>query len=168
MINAIDIGNKISIEREKLGISQTELSQLVYVTPQAISKWENGQSIPSIEVLAMLTKLFGVSVDDLLFPVSSELEALFKQHSREYVVELVLSGKIDFEFEEHLHLFSNEERLIIVKHYIVNKKDIDVSSFWHLLSIYERVYVYDRLDGYEKEKLMLTMSEKKLLRRRER
>jgi transcriptional regulator with XRE-family HTH domain len=166
MINAVEIGNRISIEREKLGITQTELSSLVYVTPQAISKWENGQSIPSVDILARLTILFGITVEELLFSSETEIETLFEGRSREYVMSLILSNRVTFSFEEHIHLFSGEERQILLKFFAERDEELDVDSFWHLLSIDERIYLYEMLTQKQKNRLMLSTVEVKLIKRR--
>ena len=60
-------GNKICSLREKAGLTQKELAQKLNVSDKAISKWENGRSIPRIETLEEMSKLFGVSTNELLF-----------------------------------------------------------------------------------------------------
>lgn len=52
--------------RKKNGWSQEELAELMNVSRQAISKWEGAQSIPSLDKILTLSKLFGVSTDFLL------------------------------------------------------------------------------------------------------
>ncbi len=52
--------------RNKAGLSQDELAEKVYVTRQAVSRWENGETIPNTETLKMLSKLFNVSINTLL------------------------------------------------------------------------------------------------------
>ena len=52
--------------RNKKGLSQDELAEKVYVTRQAVSRWENGETIPSTETLKLLSKLFDVSINTLL------------------------------------------------------------------------------------------------------
>ena len=52
--------------RNKAGLSQDELAEKVYVTRQAVSRWENGETIPNTETLKMLSKLFDVSINTLL------------------------------------------------------------------------------------------------------
>ncbi len=52
--------------RTKKGLSQDELAEKVYVTRQAVSRWENGETIPNIETLKLLSKLFDVSINTLL------------------------------------------------------------------------------------------------------
>ncbi len=52
--------------RTKRGLSQDELAEKVYVTRQAVSRWENGETTPNTETLKLLSKLFDVSINTLL------------------------------------------------------------------------------------------------------
>lgn len=52
--------------RTKKGLSQDELAEKVYVTRQAVSRWENGETTPNTETLKRLSKLFDVSINTLL------------------------------------------------------------------------------------------------------
>ena len=52
--------------RTKYGLSQDELAEKVYVTRQAVSRWENGETTPNVETLKLLSKLFDVSINTLL------------------------------------------------------------------------------------------------------
>ena len=52
--------------RTKNGLSQEELAEKVFVTRQAVSRWENGETTPNTETLKLLSKLFDVSINTLL------------------------------------------------------------------------------------------------------
>lgn len=52
--------------RSKNGMSQDELAEKVFVTRQAVSRWENGETVPNTETLKLLSKLFDVSINTLL------------------------------------------------------------------------------------------------------
>ena len=52
--------------RTKNGFSQDELAEKVFVTRQAVSRWENGETTPNIETLKLLSKVFDVSINTLL------------------------------------------------------------------------------------------------------
>ncbi len=52
--------------RTEKGLSQEELAEKIYVTRQAVSRWENGDTIPNTETLKLLSKLFDVSINTLL------------------------------------------------------------------------------------------------------
>lgn len=59
-------GRAISACRQELGLSQQELAQLMNVTHQAVSKWENGAALPDTAILLALSKLFDVTMEALL------------------------------------------------------------------------------------------------------
>ena len=61
-------GNKRHILElhKKRGLSQDELATKVMVTRQAVSRWENGETIPNMETLKLLSKEFNVSINKLL------------------------------------------------------------------------------------------------------
>lgn len=52
--------------RTKRGLSQDDLAEKVFVTRQAVSRWENGETVPNTETLKLLSKLFDVSINTLL------------------------------------------------------------------------------------------------------
>ena len=52
--------------RTDRGLSQDELAEKVFVTRQAVSRWENGDTVPNTETLKLLSKLFNVSINTLL------------------------------------------------------------------------------------------------------
>ena len=52
--------------RTKNGLSQDDLAEKVFVTRQAVSRWENGETAPNTETLKQLSKLFNVSINTLL------------------------------------------------------------------------------------------------------
>ena len=62
----MDTKNVIFDLRTKYGLSQEELAEKVYVTRQAVSRWETGETIPNTETLKLLSKLFNVSINTLL------------------------------------------------------------------------------------------------------
>ena len=52
--------------RTQHGLSQDELAEKVYVTRQAVSRWETGETTPNTDTLKLLATLFDVSIDALL------------------------------------------------------------------------------------------------------
>ena len=60
------IGKRISALRREKNLKQDDLAQMLEVSPQAVSKWENDQTCPDISLLPKLAKILGVSVDELL------------------------------------------------------------------------------------------------------
>jgi len=60
------IGETIKTLRRKCAFTQEELAARLAVTPQAVSKWENGNGTPDISQLVPLARIFGITVDMLL------------------------------------------------------------------------------------------------------
>lgn len=52
--------------RKKAGLSQNEIAEKLFVTRQAVSRWEQGDTVPEIETLQAISTLFGVTINDLL------------------------------------------------------------------------------------------------------
>lgn len=52
--------------RTKKGLSQDELAEKIFVTRQAVSRWENGETIPNTDTLKLLSRFFDVSINTLL------------------------------------------------------------------------------------------------------
>lgn len=63
MLNSKSIGSKIAIARKKINLSQAELAQQVSISPQAVGKWERGESMPDISTLNRLAGILGVDLN---------------------------------------------------------------------------------------------------------
>ena len=61
--------------RTKKGMSQDELAEKVFVTRQAVSRWENGETTPNTETLKLLSKLFDVSISAAVCRLKTETSA---------------------------------------------------------------------------------------------
>ena len=62
----METGNILYELRTKNGLSQDELAQKLFVTRQAVSRWENGETVPNTETLKLLSRFFDVSINTLL------------------------------------------------------------------------------------------------------
>ena len=85
------LGKRISANRKRLGMTQDRLAELLGVTAQAVSKWENDQSCPDITMLPKLAEIFGISTDELLGLAAPRQEPVFE-------AEVVEPQKDHFEF----------------------------------------------------------------------
>jgi uncharacterized protein YjbI with pentapeptide repeats len=63
MLNSKSIGDKIATARKKTNLSQAELAQQVSISPQAVGKWERGESMPDITTLNRLAEILGVDLN---------------------------------------------------------------------------------------------------------
>jgi uncharacterized protein YjbI with pentapeptide repeats len=69
------IGNKIAEARKKVNISQAQLAQRLFISSQAVGKWERGESMPDIITFNRLAEILGVDLNyfsEGLFPTSTE------------------------------------------------------------------------------------------------
>jgi uncharacterized protein YjbI with pentapeptide repeats len=57
------IGNKITDARKKANLSQAQLAEQLFISPQAVGKWERGESLPDILILTKLAKILGVDLN---------------------------------------------------------------------------------------------------------
>ena len=60
------LADKITALRKKAGWSQEELAEQLGVTRQSVSKWEGAQSVPDMDKVVQMSRLFGVTTDFLL------------------------------------------------------------------------------------------------------
>lgn len=65
--------------REEKGLTQSELADELSVTPQSVSRWEKGLAYPDIEKLPQLSKLFDVSIDELMGNGKSKLHSITEE-----------------------------------------------------------------------------------------
>lgn len=62
----MEFHEKLQLLRKKKGYTQEEMAELLFVSRTAISRWESGRGLPNIESLKAISKMFGVSIDELL------------------------------------------------------------------------------------------------------
>ena len=61
----MSIGENIHHLRLKKGLTQNKLAELLFVSPQAVSKWETGKSTPNTEMLPAIAQALSVSISKL-------------------------------------------------------------------------------------------------------
>ncbi len=75
-----ELGSQISLYRQNVNMTQEELADRLGVTPQAVSKWERGMSLPDVTLLAQLCRILHCSSDSILgiqggdYPEAQEAE----------------------------------------------------------------------------------------------
>ena len=123
------IGKNIAFQRNKLNLTQTALAEKLCISPKTVSKWESGNGLPSIEFLPELSKLFGITIDELLYKdievtnFKNELEgistmALYKILSPNYV-----------KFPAQVKEFLKEEWLS----FILREEDLTLADFYNFV-----------------------------------
>lgn len=104
MLNAKMIGEKIAKARKKINISQAELAQRLFISSQAVGKWERGESMPDITTFNSLAEILGVDLN------------YFSENFPSTVAETAVkmpAGNIDgAETTQELHLPGPERQLV--------------------------------------------------------
>ena len=65
-MNQVKIGKFIAAQRKEKGMTQEQLGEKLGVTNKTVSRWENGNYMPDIEMLSLLSKEFGVSINEII------------------------------------------------------------------------------------------------------
>ena len=84
-MDSVKIGQFISNLRKQNKLTQQSFAEKLGVTYQAVSKWENGKSIPDIAILKEISNQFNVSIDELLDGKKKEL------NNKKYIKYLIIS-----------------------------------------------------------------------------
>ena len=91
----MELNDKLATLRKEKEWTQEQLADKLYVSRTAISKWESGRGYPSIDSLKAITKLFGVTIDELLS--GDELVSLAEADGREKTIGMrhLIFGLLD-------------------------------------------------------------------------
>lgn len=88
-----NFGIRLKKLRNDANITQDSLAEYLNISCQAVSKWENGQSLPDITLVPAIANFFGVSADELLGITTPEQTEELKQYENRYF-ELNRKGKV--------------------------------------------------------------------------
>ena len=91
----MEFNEKLQQLRKKNNLTQEQLAEQLFVSRTAVSKWESGKGYPNIESLKSISKLFSVSIDDLLS--GDELISLAECENRSNIKKVygLMGGIID-------------------------------------------------------------------------
>lgn len=89
-----NIGNNITEYRKKLNLTQKDLGDMLNVSPQAVSKWENGQAEPDTSTIKRLCHIFKITTDELLGLAEPNRETAAATATAEQPVQRVVEQKI--------------------------------------------------------------------------
>ena len=88
------IGSRIARFRKANGMTQEDLANLMGVSSQAVSKWENDASCPDISLLPQLSKVLGITTDELLTGKNDQVK-MVPAEQRKPFDQLVMRIKIN-------------------------------------------------------------------------
>ncbi len=106
-MDQIKIGKFLSSLRRQAGLTQEALGQKIGVSNKTISRWENGNYMPDIEMLPLLSREFHVSINELLAG-ERMADADFRQKADENLVAALKSDV--FSFAERRFYFKRKWR----------------------------------------------------------
>jgi transcriptional regulator with XRE-family HTH domain len=91
------LGERISEKRKSKGLKQEELAEMLGLSAQAVSKWENDVSCPDIMMLPKLSEILGCTVDELLTGKGEVKEAVFlppeeRKDFNKLVLRIIING----------------------------------------------------------------------------
>ncbi|MGF3182169.1 helix-turn-helix domain-containing protein [Facklamia sp. P12934] len=84
------IGERIQTLRKKQGLSQEELANKIYVSRQAVSKWESNQSNPDLKNIVALSEVFKTSTDSILKDSLGDFQA-FQSNNPLFILAFALT-----------------------------------------------------------------------------
>ncbi len=125
----MNLADNLQIHRKRMGLSQEELAERCQVSRQAIAKWENGGSVPTIEKLIFLADFYKVTLDELVG--RKDDIALFEEFIKRYVptdIEFGEKGDILPVINRFLlfldkHGFSAEDKLNGIMEVLLSEED---------------------------------------------
>lgn len=82
------IGRFIALCRKEQGLTQMQLAEKLNITDRAVSKWENGRTMPDSSIMLELCGIFGISANDLLSGERVEMDKE-KERLEEHLIEMV-------------------------------------------------------------------------------
>ncbi|WP_251212633.1 helix-turn-helix transcriptional regulator [Adlercreutzia murintestinalis] len=79
----MELPEHLKANRKRLGLSQEDVAHAIFVSRQTMSSWENGKTYPDVQSLMLLSRLFGVSIDEL---VKGDVVSMKEMVSKDAVV----------------------------------------------------------------------------------
>lgn len=95
-MDQVRVGKYIASLRKQASLTQEELGEKLGVTNKTVSRWENGNYMPDIEMLQLLSKVFDVGINDLLAGKKIADEN-FRQKAEGNIIEVATSSAFSFE-----------------------------------------------------------------------
>ena len=119
MLDLQAVGNKICRNRKQNNLTQDDLSSMLQVSRQAVSRWEMGLTAPSIDNLIVLKDIFSVSIEDILClhdAVKFDPENIFDGHVRAFVIRQICEGSLPYRTADIFYQLSNQERMEVLQY----------------------------------------------------
>lgn len=131
----IQIAENIKKYRMASGYTQSDIAILLSVSPQAVSRWENGQAFPDITLLPLLAKYLNVSIDELMGAEEQKSRNLEKElYERKQAI-----------IEDESQRLQNEQRIFAIY------EELAQTKIFHLISYFQYLMRKKRNGGFVSE-----------------
>ena len=91
----MDIGNQIRERRQRLGLSQDELAQRLYVSRVTISHWETNKTLPDVQSMLLLANLFGTTIDEMVRGDVDEMREMVEKSEQQRKAFAIALGAVE-------------------------------------------------------------------------
>lgn len=119
----MSFAENLRLIRKEKNISQEELAEIIGVSRQAISKWEQGSAYPEMEKLLLLTKYFNVSLDYLML---GEIKSIEKEDTS-FKNVIMPTGKITIKSYDGRSIVNCYK---VLASQVMYKAKIDEPKYW--------------------------------------
>ena len=149
MIDSVKVGKKIYALRKENSLTQDDLASKLMVTRQVISKWELGNSLPSIDLIIELSKLFNTPIEEILclnndLRIEIDESNIFKGHNRKYILDKIIDGEIKVDLVNVFYQFSPIERVLVINAIREDKLKVNINDFSTRLTDAEKRLLYEK------------------------
>ena len=145
----MNIGEKIKYLRKTRDMSQEKFAEYFNITPQAVSKWENGAAYPDITIIPAIAVFFGISIDELFdfdkTKLDNEIEGIVTEAAACRKSNLEKSAEI---LKTALEKYPNNEVLLNNLLYVLDSSD-------EVIEIAERLIANTRDDAIKYDALRI-------------
>jgi transcriptional regulator with XRE-family HTH domain len=144
MIDPMRVGAKIATLRKNANLSQEQLANELFITRQALSKWETGVGVPTLEMLLALSKTLNASFDEILCldeEVTVDPDNIFAGHNRRFIIRQIISGELQVDLPNVFYQLSPSERLLILREIREGRLKIDYRDLEGRLTLSEIKYL---------------------------
>ena len=144
------IGENIKRLRRERELTQEQLADELGVSFQAVSRWEQGQSYPDVEMIPEIALYFGVSADELMGVDEAAREKRFETDCQLWYNDFIESAKWDSS--------DYENRLSIIREKIREYPDKSFFCYWFIMLLsdshdrsLQKQYFYEAMSAYDNE-----------------
>lgn len=118
----MELKDKIAILRKKGNITQADLANKLLVTRQAVSKWETGEALPSIENIVQLSHIFKISIDQLV-DKNKDIDKL-RKNKKINTITIMATSLLLIVVVVLYYIIKNRDLIISGKTFLLNRMDI--------------------------------------------